>query len=102
MIVKGSEEEKSFINNLIKAFKSINMNNLSDVELLKNAINSFANAIERIWEKNIKIINITKYLKSWWKVNYSRDLEKYRLSRRLEDWKQFKNTVKSTKWSFFD
>ena len=102
MIVKGSEEEKSFINNLIKAFKSINMNNLSDVELLKNAINSFANAIERIWEKNIKIINITKYLKSWWNVNYSRDLEKYRLSRRLEDWKQFKNTVKSTKWSFFD
>ena len=78
------------------------MNNLSDVELLKNAINSFANAIERIWEKNIKIINITKYLKSWWNVNYSRDLEKYRLSRRLEDWKQFKNTVKSTKWSFFD
>ena len=102
LIIKGSKEEKSFINDLIKAFKSINTNNLSDVELLKNVINSFTNTIERTWEKNAKIINITKYSKSWWDVNCSKDLKKYRSSRRLEDWKQFKNMVKSTKQSFFD
>jgi len=86
-IIKGSKKEKSFINDLIKAFKSINTNNLSDVELLKNVINSFTNTIERTWEKNAKIINITKHSKSWWDVNYSKDLKKYRSSRRLEDWK---------------
>jgi len=64
-IIKGSKEEKSFINDLIKAFKSINKNNLSGVKLLKNIINFFTNTIERIWEKNTKIINITKHSKSW-------------------------------------
>jgi len=47
LIIKGSKEEKSFISDLIKAFKSINMNNLSDIKLLKNVINFFTNAIER-------------------------------------------------------
>ena len=97
LIIKGSKKEKSFINDLIKAFKSINMNNLSDVESLENVINSFTNAIKKTWEKNTKIINITKHSRSWWDEYCSRDLEKYRLSRRLKDWKQFKNTVKSTK-----
>ena len=87
LIVKGSKEEKSFINDLIKALKSINMNNLSDVESLKNVINSFTNTIERTWGKNAKIINITKHSKSWWNANCSRDLKKYKLSKRLEDWK---------------
>jgi len=32
------------------------------------------NSIERIWEKNSKIINITKYSKSWWNMNCSRNL----------------------------
>jgi len=64
LIIKDSKEEKSFISDLIKAFKSINMNNLSDIKLLKNVINFFTNAIERTWEKNAKIIKITKHSKS--------------------------------------
>ena len=50
----------------------------------------------------MKIINITKYSKSWWDVNCNRDLEKYRLSRHIEDWKQYKKAVKNTKCLFFD
>jgi len=63
-IVRGCEEEKSFINNLIKAIKLVDTNNLTDVESLENSIKSFANAIENTWDKNSKIVNITKHSKS--------------------------------------
>jgi len=95
-------EEKSFIKDLIKDIKTINTSNLTNIDSLKNVINSFAKAIEKTWEKNSKIVNITRHLKSWWNLNCSRDLEKYRSTRRLEDWKQFKKTVKSTKHLFFN
>jgi len=102
LIVKGSKEKKFFINNLIKEIKAIDTNNLTDVELLEKVINLLTNTIEETWDKNLKIVNITIHLKSWWDLNCSRDLEKYRLMRSLEDWKKFKKTVKSTKHSFFD
>jgi len=102
LIVKGSGEEKSFINNLIKEIKAIDTKNLTDVKLLEKVVNLLANTIEEIWDKNLKIVNITIHLKSWWDLNCSRDLEKYRSTRSLEDWKQFKKIVKSTKHLFFD
>ena len=43
-----------------------------------------------------------KYSKSWWDNNYSRDLEKYRSSKSLENWKSFYKTVKNTKRMFFN
>jgi len=89
MIVKNSEEEKIFINKVIKIIKDIDMSDLSNVVSLKNVVCSFTYSLERIWKKNSKIVNITKYSKSWWNVNYSRDLEKYRSSKHIEDWKQF-------------
>ena len=84
MIVKGSKKEKFFINDLIKAIKFIDTNNLTDAESLENSI---TNVIERIWDKNSKIVNITKYLKSWWNSNCSMNLKKYKLTRRLKDMK---------------
>jgi len=58
--------------------------------------------VENACEKNSKVINITKHSKSWWDKSYSRDLEKYRLSKSLEDWKQFQRIVKNTKYQFFN
>jgi len=101
-IAKGSTEEKAFIKDLINNTLSINTSFLTNIESLENTINSFTTAIEKAWEKNSKIVNISKHSKSWWDTNCSSDLENHRLTRSLVDWKQFKNMVKSTKCSFFD
>jgi len=74
IIVKNSNE-------LIKAIKGLDIDYILDVKTLKLIVQSFASSIEKIWVKNSKIINITRYSKSWWNSNYSRDLENYRLLR---------------------
>jgi len=101
-IAKSSAEEKLFIKDKIKNISTINTFNLSDIELFENVINLFAITIEKAWKKNSKIINISRHLKSWWDMNCSKDLEIYRSTRSLANWKQFKKTVKCTKYLFFD
>ena len=101
-IVKDSDKENTFITELIVSIRGIDTNDISDIDSLENIVQSLAHDIERIWAKNLKIINITKHSKSWWDVNCNRDLEKYRLSKHIENWKQYKKTVKNTKHLFFD
>jgi len=43
-----------------------------------------------------------KHSKSWWNEEYNCTLNNYRTTRSLDNWKLFKNTVKSTKSIFFD
>jgi len=64
-IVKNSEEEAVFIKDITNSFKELNTFNLSDSNQLENAVNSFANSVERAWEINSKSINVTKHSKSW-------------------------------------
>ena len=101
-IVKDSDKENNFITELIVSIRGIDTNDISDIDSLENIVQSLAHDIGRIWAKNLKIINITKHSKSWWDVNCNRDLEKYRLSKHIENWKQYKKTVKNTKHLFFD
>ena len=63
-IVNSSMEENFFIKDLIKNIKTIDTSNLTNINSLENIINSFAKAIEKTWEKNSKIINITRHSKS--------------------------------------
>ena len=46
--VKNSEKKKIFVNEVIKAIKDINMNNLSNIVSLKNVVYSFICSLERI------------------------------------------------------
>ena len=64
-IAKGSAEGKVFIKDLINNIFSINTSILTNIKSLENTVNSFTTTIERAWEKNSKIVNISKYSKSW-------------------------------------
>ena len=48
MIIKNSNEEKAFVEKLIKAISSIDTSNLSNINLLKNIILTLACSMERI------------------------------------------------------
>ena len=43
-----------------------------------------------------------KHSKSWWNNDCNYALNRYRITRNLENWKAFKSTVKFTKYIFFD
>ena len=85
MIVKDSNKEKFFVNELIKAIRELNTNSLSDVNSLESTIITFAYSIKDIWGKKSKVINIIKYSKSWWNANCSRDLKKYKATKHIEN-----------------
>jgi len=92
----------SFIKDFISSIRNLHTSNLSDKDSLERVVNKFTKVVKCAWEKNSKIVNITKYSKSWWNDNCSRDLERYRLTRSLEDWKSFLKIVKTMKHSFFN
>jgi len=60
---------------------------------LEKAVNDFAKNVDNIWNKNAKLTNIMKYSKSWWDNNWSKDLEKYRFLKSLEDWKLLRSML---------
>ena len=97
-LVKNSDEEKSFISNLIDT------SNLQDIALLENIICTFALATNSLWNHYSKTVNITKHSKSWWDMNCSKDLDKYRISKIrdnlriwLREWNKTSSISKSKK-----
>ena len=96
-IVKNNNEEIMFIKKLTAALRNINMSDISDISSLESTVNAFASSVDSIWSKNSKITNIVVHSKSLWNTNCRHDLNAYRASKSLEDWKQFKKTVKNTK-----
>ena len=73
------------------------MSNISDIILLKSSVQTISHAIKSLWAQYLKTVNITKHSKSWWDLNCNRNLKKYKYSKYIEDWRQFRNTVKKTK-----
>ena len=63
-IAKNSEEETSFIKDVSSLIRNPDVSNLSNINRLENIINSLTSNIECAWEKNSKLINISRYSKS--------------------------------------
>ena len=78
IIVKNSEEEKSFIAKLIETVKGLNIEQISSKEILEQ---KFTDDTDKIWFKHLKTINITKYSKLWWNKECQREFERYRVSK---------------------
>ena len=64
-IIKDSEEKVAFIKDVTISIRNLHISNLSDITSLDNIVNEFANMVKSTWEKNSKIINITRHSKSW-------------------------------------
>ena len=101
-LIKGSDEENWFIEDLIQLIKNLNTSSIQDVESLEEVVQLLATNIEDIWFKHSKIVNITRHSKAWWNEDCHHTLCKYQQSRSLENWKDFKSAVKKAKYSFFD
>ena len=85
MIVKNSNEEKLFIEELIRVIKSVNTSDILNIESLEIDVLNLAYSVERTWEKHSKIVNITKHSKSWWDNNCKCNLDIYRLTKHIKD-----------------
>ena len=101
-LVKGSDEEKWFIENLTQFIKNLNTSPIQDAESLEEVVQHLATNIEDIWFKYSKTVNITRHFKAWWNEDCWHMLQKYWQSCSLENWKDFKSMVKKSKHSFFN
>ena len=63
-IAKNSDEEISFIKDISRAIKSIDVSDFSNSCKLEEVTNSLASRIELTWKVNSKQVKITKYSKS--------------------------------------
>ena len=77
---------------LIKGFKNS----------LECIVQEYTDSSELIWFKHSHLVNIAKQSKNWWNENCQVKLIAYRLSKRVEKWKDFKRIVKTTKCIFSD
>ena len=97
-----SNQENTFIEDIILNFKIMNTSNIKDTEKLERVVNQLSSIIDQAWTKNTKKSKISKHSKQWWTEECSCSLNNYRASRSLEDWKKFKKVVKDIKRFFFD
>ena len=101
-LIKGSNEENWFIEDLIQVIKNLNTTSIQDAESLEEVVWYLVTRIEDIWFKHLKIVNITRHFKAWWNKDCHHTLNKYQQTCSLENWKDFKSTVKKSKHTFFD
>ena len=86
----------------MNAISDIDTSKIPNKESLEAIIQEYTRISDFIQYKFLKNINITKYSKAWWTEEYSNKLSKYRSSKTIEDWRNFKRVIKKTKYIFFD
>ena len=64
-LVKESDDEKQFIDDLIQVIKNMNTTSIYDTKSLEEVVQYLASKIENIWFKHSKTVNITRHSKAW-------------------------------------
>jgi len=100
-IVRNSDKEKEFVNELICRLESMETTNITNCKQLEHVTQEFAFIIEDLWNKFSKLINITKILKAWWNKEYNRDFAIYHMSKSRNNWMKYRKTVKIAKKTLF-
>jgi len=65
-IPQNSEQEITFVEEVILIFKNLNMSNIINKDNLENTVNQLKVLIKQVWTKNAKRSRITKHSKQWW------------------------------------
>ena len=102
MISPNSDHEKAFIDEVILNFKSLNTDDMDDVNKLDHVVKRIGHIIDQAWKCNAKKSRISKHSKQWLLDKCSKALNNYRSSRSLENWKTFKKVVKNIKRLYFN
>ena len=102
MITKDSKNEKEFIKQLGEQISNINTSNIADKETLENITQELATAIEDLWNRHSRTVNITRHSKEWWNEDCRRNLAIYQQLGERKDWRIYRKSVKSAKQTFFD
>ena len=62
-IQQNSEQENTFIKEVISVFQNLDTLNISNKECLKNMVNNLNSLINQAWNKNTKQLRITRHSK---------------------------------------
>ena len=76
-LIKGSDKEKQFIEDLTRFIKNLNTSSIQDTESLEEVVQHLATNIKDIWFKYLKTVNITRHFKAWWNKDCQHILQKY-------------------------
>ena len=63
-LIKGSNEENWFIEDLIQVIKNLNTTSIQDTKSLEEVVWYLVIKIKNIWFKNLKTVNITRHSKA--------------------------------------
>ena len=83
-IQQNSEQETTFIREVILGVKNLNTLNISNKECLENTVNNINSLINQAWNKNTKQSRITRHSKQWWNDECKQAIDKYKALRSLE------------------
>ena len=84
-IPKNSEEETTFVKEITIIIKNLDISNLLNCDKLEDVVNLLESKIDQAWVKNAKQTRIMKYFKQWWNKECSQVLDKYKITRSLEN-----------------
>jgi len=75
---------------------AINTSYISDKKSLELIVQEYIRISAVIWYKFLCCINITKHSKAWWNKECQTELANYRSSKKINDWKAFKEVIKKS------